>query len=185
MSSKTEVYIIADDSDVRESLGLLLKEGFDVRLHDSAQSFLDAITPHPPGREHYVNRPVIFITAQAENPLAIHAMRGGVIDLFEKPFDDEALLAALGRAVIRSDLDDTEHSEAEAILARLATLTRRESDVFAGLLKGQSNKIIAHELGISKKTVEVHRANLMAKMDARSLAELLRMGLTAERQGRR
>lgn len=178
----------------------LAKEDFDVRLYEMSRSFVEDAAQHPIGccvfidvdtpqgdgfgllteiKQHHLAFSVIFVTAHADCPLAIEAMRAGAIDLLERPFNDDALVAAVRRAQLRLGLSAPNNFELQTARARLASLTKRENEILAGLLKGQSNKVIAHELGISRKTVEVHRANLMTKMGARTLAELVRMGLTA------
>lgn len=111
-------------------------------------------------------------------------MKLGAVDLLEKPFEDDALLAAVDAALERRDAEETRSREAAVVKSRLATLTKRENDILAGLLKGLSNKIIAHDLGISIRTAEVHRANIMAKMQAGNLAELVKMALAAESGGK-
>lgn len=202
MNTGRIVHIIDDDPAIRDSLGLLLTtEGFEVRTHASARGFLEAIGRHETGcvvtdvrmpemsgfdllakmKERRLALPVIVITAHADVPLAVQAMKQGAIDLLEKPFEDEALLASVRQALTRGNGEQARTAEMETILARLATLTGRENEVLAGLLKGQPNKIIAHELGISVRTVEVHRANVMAKMQAGSLSELVRMSLVVPR----
>lgn len=204
MSAERVVYVVAKDLAVRETLRVpLAKQDFDVRLYETPRRFIDEVAPHPIGccvladvdmpegsgfgllieiKQHHLALPVIFITSHANCPLAIEAMRAGAIDLLERPLPEDALVAAVRRAQSRvgSSFPNNVHPPATG----LARLTKREHDILAGLLKGQPNKIIAHELGISRKTVEVHRANLMAKTGARTLAELVRMGLTAESQKR-
>jgi two-component system response regulator FixJ len=122
---------------------------------------------------------VVVITGHGDVPLAVEAMKAGVIDFIEKPFDDETLLDAI-RIAFR---DRTERSgsnpERQAIKARLDDLSPREREVLGGVVAGKPNKIIAHDLGISPRTVEVYRANLMTKMGAGSLSELVRMALVA------
>ncbi len=202
MSGAKIVHVIDDDPAVRDSLRLLLTtEDFIVRTHASARDFLlevgrdetgcvvtDVRMPELSGfdllaemKEKRLELPVIVITAHADVPLAVQAMKAGAIDLLEKPFDDDALLASIRHALVRRYGQHEANSEAQAIHERLATLTMRESEVLAGLLKGQPNKIIAHELNISVRTVEVHRANVMAKMRAGSLSELVRMSLLVPR----
>lgn len=183
----------------------MAKQDFDVRLYDTPRTFIDDVARNPAGccvladvdmpdgdgfgllieiKQHRLALPVIFITAHANCPLAIEAMRAGAIDLLERPFHEDALLAAVRRAQLRVGLSHQINFNLQATSTGLTRLTKRENDIWTGLLKGQSNKVIAHELGISRKTVEVHRANLMSKTGARTLAELVRMGLTAERHKR-
>ena len=125
--------------------------------------------------------PVIVITGHGDVPLAVEAMRAGVVDFIEKPFNDESILAALRRALDLSRDHVEATAEQKAIAQRLAKLSGRERQVLDGLVAGQANKVIALNLGISPRTVEVYRANLMTKMLASSLSELVRMTLNAQR----
>lgn len=129
--------------------------------------------------------PVIVITANADVPLAIQAMKQGAVDLLEKPFEEDALLDSIRHALTPNNSEQARAAEIAMILARRATLTGRESEVLAGLLEGQPNKAIAHELRIRVQTVEIHRANVMAKMGAASLSALLRMSLLVRAGGGR
>jgi two-component system response regulator FixJ len=126
--------------------------------------------------------PIIVITGHADIPLAVQAMKQGAVDFLEKPFDEDALLASIQQVLRCKNNDTARKAKVQSILSKLATLTRRENEVLAGLLKGQSNKVIAHELYISVRTVEVHRAMVMAKMEARSLPELVRIALVVPRE---
>ena len=121
---------------------------------------------------------MIVITGHADMPLAVEALRAGVVDFIEKPFDDELLLASIQRAADRAGETASAEAEKRMLVARLDALSGRERDVLAGLVQGHANKVIAYDLEISARTVEVYRANLMAKMQAGSLSELLRMYLT-------
>jgi two-component system response regulator FixJ len=124
--------------------------------------------------------PVIVITGHGDVPLAIEAMKAGVVDFIEKPFEDDLILTAL-RAVLDRDRDRMEHAAQTSLIARrLATLSTRERQVLNGLMEGHANKVVAAELGISPRTVEVYRANLMSKMQASSLSELVRMAIWAD-----
>jgi two-component system response regulator FixJ len=192
------VHVIDDDPAVRDSLRLLLAtEGFAVSTHASVRDFLGDVAPSETGcvitdvrmpeasgfdlialmKERALDLPVIVITAHADVPLAVQAMKAGAVDLLEKPFGDETLLGAIGGALRRKAPHNEGDAEAAVVRDRIASLTARESDVLTGILKGWPNKIIAHDLGISVRTVEVHRANLMSKMRAGSLSELVRMSL--------
>ncbi len=131
-------------------------------------------------KERRVSMPVIVITAHGDIPLAIAAMKRGATHFFEKPFDNDALLDSIRAALARREESEPAHdAEIQMIKERFATLSKREKDVLACLLNGQPNKIIAHELGISARTVEVHRANMMKRTQATSLADLVRMALVA------
>jgi two-component system response regulator FixJ len=118
---------------------------------------------------------VIVITGHADVPMAIQAMKQGVADFIEKPFSDEAILNAIRSALARESDRDRTRAEQQQTLERMATLTQREAEVLEGLVEGHANKVIAYDLSISARTVEVYRANVMAKMQARSLSELVRM----------
>jgi two-component system response regulator FixJ len=200
MPDERTVHIIEDNPAVRESLALLLKgDSLDVRLYASALDFLeqnpapkgcvvsDIIMPGMTGLElleEMKNRrtllPTILMTAFADVPLAVKAMKLGAVDFIEKPFDDELIVNLVQAALARRG--DWRIGDAEALVARekLGSLSAREKDVLAGLMKGKLNKTIAFELGISVRTVETHRANLMAKAEVASLSELVRMSLLAE-----
>ena len=194
------VHIIEDDPAVSESLALLLKSaGLVVLLYASAQEFLDR-NPTPCGcvvsdvlmpgmsglelleemRKRRILVPTILMTAFADVPVAVKAMKLGAVDFIEKPFDDELIVTSVRAALARRG--DWRAGDGEALEARqmLSSLTARERDVLDGLLKGRLNKTIAYDLGISVRTVETHRANLMTKTGAQSLSELVRMSLLAE-----
>ncbi|HXY57497.1 MAG TPA: response regulator FixJ [Methylocystis sp.] len=198
MSGEQFIHIVEDDADVLQSIRMLLEtEGFNVKTYASAENFLDLADPQAEGcvvtdvrmpgmsgvellqqiKVRGFTLPVIVITAHGDIPLAVNCMKLGAIDLLEKPFNPETLIAAIRQALAR--LDDTSGEDAQELRARLASLSARESDVLKGLLKGLPNKIIAHELGISPRTVEIHRANVMRKTRAGSLAELVRMAIGA------
>lgn len=194
------VHIIDDDEAMRDSLVFLLDTaGFSVDASPSAADFLKTVPnprlgcivtdirmPDMTGlelirvlRADGHDYPVIVITGHGDVPLAVEAMKAGVIDFIEKPFDDGTLLDAIGIALRqRTDAPGTS-PERRAIVERLNELSPRERDVLAGVVAGKPNKVIAHELGISPRTVEVYRANLMTKMAATSLSELVRMALVA------
>jgi two-component system response regulator FixJ len=130
-------------------------------------------------RERRIENPIIFITAYADISLAIEAMRRGAVDLLEKPFSNNDLVKSIRNAIARCN-EGGRHQNAEVVNSRLATLTKREKEVLSRLLRGLPNKLIAHELEVSTRTVETHRATIMSKMNASSLAELVRMSLAAE-----
>jgi two-component system, LuxR family, response regulator FixJ len=198
MTADPDVHVIDDDEAVRESIDFLLRSaGLSVRTYDSATSFLDAapritagciITDvRMPGlsgidllgrlQEMQIGLPVIVITGHGDVPLAVEAMKCGAVDFLEKPFDDDVLLASVRAALDRSEESVAVEAERAEIRARIAALTQRERDVLEGLVAGHPNKIIAFKLEISPRTVEIYRANLMTKMKAGSLSELVRMAL--------
>jgi two-component system, LuxR family, response regulator FixJ len=201
MTSQRTVHLIDDDAAVRDAVGLLLRtEGFKVFSYDTATAFLKTAQANAEGcvvtdvrmpevngieliakmKEERISMPVVVLTAHADVPLAVEAMKLGAVDLLEKPFEDVALLTAINAALERRDVEENKSRETHEIKNRLASLTRRENEILAGLLKGLSNKAIAHDLGISIRTAEVHRANIMAKMRAGNLAELVKMALAAD-----
>lgn len=198
--SEAVVHVIDDDDAVRDSLAfLLLTAGMVVRTHSSALAFLDNL-PHSnagcivtdirmPGMTglELVERlramsnplPIVIITGHADVPLAVQAMKAGVVDFIEKPFGDAAILDTLRNVLRENDAQRDREAERAVVAARLANLSQRELQVLDRLVAGQPNKSIAHELGISPRTVEVYRANVMSKMHANSLSELVRMTLNA------
>jgi len=193
------VHVIDDDDAIRQSLAFLLKSAqIDVKTYSSAQAFLEAMPDmtascvitdvRMPGmsgvdllrrlKELNISVPVIVVTGHGDVPLAVEAMKIGAADFMEKPFDDEALLASVRSALKQRDAESRRQTERSEVEARLAALSPRERDVLNGLVAGRANKQIAFDLGISPRTVEIYRANLMNKMLAGSLSELVRMALT-------
>jgi two-component system response regulator FixJ len=202
VTSEAIVHVIDDDEAVRDSLAFLLESAdLTVRTYESAVGFLeqaqgleggcivtDIRMPEMTGLDlvRHLNSlgsnvPVIVITGHGDVPLAVEAMRAGVVDFIEKPFEDEMMLTALRRALDISRNHVVEALERRQIAQRLAKLSTRERQVLDGLVAGQANKVVALNLGISPRTVEVYRANLMTKMQASSLSELVRMTLSAGR----
>ena len=199
MSDQPTVYVIDDDPDVRDSLRLLLQASdFVVETFDSAITFLTAArTPNAcvvtdvrmPGmdglalQEELVRRkdrvPVIVMTGHGDVPLAVKAMRAGAIDFLEKPFDEDALVASARRALEQRSQSLNRNAAAQAAREQIDCLTERERQVIDLLVVGKPNKVIAYELDISPRTVEIHRARVMEKMQARSLADLVRLTLAA------
>ena len=196
--SEAVVHIIDDDAAMRDSLAFLLQVNrIPYRIFESAVAFLedlpedggcvlsDVRMPQMNGiemvrklKELDYLAPIIVMTGHADVPLAIEAMKAGVFDFIEKPFDEDLLLQAL-RAALEKGKAQSEQDEALATTRqRIAALSPRERDVLEGLVDGKANKIIAFDLGISPRTVEIYRANLMTKMQARSLSELVRMALS-------
>ncbi len=195
-----KVYVVDDDPAIRDAISLLLKaEGMDVETHSSASAFLGAAQKSCKGcvvadvslpgisgielvsamKERGLSIPVIMITGHGDVQLAVKAMKLGACDFIQKPFQHEALVEAVKAAVKRSDNEG--HSEKVVdFKRRLGSLTARENQVLERLVFGETNKIIAHKLGISVRTVEAHRSNAMAKTGAKSLAELVKMFLTVQ-----
>lgn len=196
------VHVIDDDAAIRDSLCFLLETAdLKAKAYESAVAFLEALPevgggcvvtdvrmPEMTGIE-LVRRlktsgfslPIVMITGHADVPLAVEAMKAGVADFIEKPFDDEVLLSAVRAALSQGEKDRQGQAESAEIAARIASLSGREREVLGGLVAGHANKVIAYDLGISPRTVEIYRANVMTKMKAASLSELVRMAMLAER----
>jgi two-component system response regulator FixJ len=196
------VHVVDDDMAVRDSIAFLLDtDGMASRTYEAAAALLSRSAELEPGciitdvrmpeisglemvrrlKELGVDLPVIVITGHADVPLAIEAIHAGVSDFIEKPFDDEALLTAVRTAMAKGAEVRDQAAQANDILVRLETLSARERQVLDGLVAGHANKVIAYDLDISPRTVEVYRANVMTKMQARSLSELVRMTMVAKR----
>jgi two-component system response regulator FixJ len=200
MPSDGIVHVIDDDDALRESLAFLLKSAkVPAATYESADAFLarladvqggcvvtDVRMPGMSGidllkrlRELNNPIPVIVITGHADVPLAVEAMKHGAADFLEKPFDDDLLLGAVKAALADQAVDSERQALCSQIAQRLAQLSARERQVLDGLVAGHPNKTIAYDLGISPRTIEIYRANVMTKMEAGSLSELVRMALTA------
>ena len=198
MQDSFVVHIVDDDEAVRQSLAFLLSTaGIPVRVYDSATSFLDSLGSLQAGclitdvrmpdltgiellqrlKAKSINLPVIVITGHGDIPLAVEAMKSGAIDFIEKPFAEEAILRAVRAAEVSAKKHGRRSEDGTALAARIASLSERERQVLDGLVAGNANKTIAYDLGISPRTVEVYRANVMTKMQAKNLSELIRMTL--------
>jgi two-component system, LuxR family, response regulator FixJ len=194
------VHVIDDDDAVRESLEFLLRAAqMQVRTYDSATAFLEGLAAAEAGcivtdvrmpdisgidllrrlKDLDVRMPVIVITGHGDVPLAVEAMKVGALDFFEKPFEDEALIEAVRSALNRQEIEGKREIGLAEIRTKLDMLSGREREVLQGLVAGQPNKIIAFDLGISPRTVEIYRANVMTKMNASSLSDLVRMAIVA------
>ncbi|MGN6573572.1 MAG: response regulator FixJ [Pseudolabrys sp.] len=200
MATEATIYVIDDDEAVRQSLEFLLKTaGIPVRGFESAQAFLDVLSTVEHGciitdvrmpeitgidllkkvKQVRPELPVIVITGHGDISLAVEAMKIGAVDFLEKPFDDDHLLGAVKSALDREADLARRKAEVGDIQDKLAVLSNRERQVLDGLVAGNANKTIAFDLGISPRTVEIYRANLMTKMAANSLSDLVRMAMVA------
>ena len=198
--SKGNVYVIDDDEAMRDSLHFLLdSSGYQVKLFDTATSFLEALPKlefgcvvsdvRMPGidgiellkRMKTANSmfPILIMTGHGDVPLAVEAMKLGAVDFLEKPFEDDRLTAMIETAIRQVEPAVKNEAVAHDIARRIATLSPRERQVMNGLIAGLSNKLIAREYDISPRTIEVYRANVMTKMQAGSLSELVRLAMRA------
>jgi two-component system response regulator FixJ len=195
-ASNSCVMVVDDDSGVRNAMRTLLKSvGLNSQVFASAQDFLNGYNPGQPGcvlldirmpgmsgleLQQELNLrgatiPVIFMTGHGDIPMAVEAMQHGAFDFLQKPFRDQDLLDRIQKAIVRDAKLRKALSEHSRIRAHLETLTEREREVLDLLILGKQNKQIAQDLGVSPRTVEIHRARVMEKMDAQSVAELVRM----------
>ena len=198
MTSESTIFVVDDDEAVRDSLEALLESaGLTVEVYASGRQFLNEFTAPPSGcllldmrmpdisglelQQELAARgatlPVIIITAYGDVPLAVKAMKAGAVDFIEKPFADEVILDSIRRALARGAQVRWTEWPADDLAARIARLTPREREVLEPLVLGRLNKQIAHDLGISPRTIEIHRARVMEKMQARNLAQLVRMAI--------
>ncbi len=194
------VHVVDDDEAVRRSAEVLLVSyGHDAKSYASAEAFLAALENLRPGcaivdvrmpgmdglelqeelQRRGVNIPLIVVTGHGDVSLAVRAMKAGAVDFIEKPYSDNDLLTAVSAALARSEDVRSQEATTAAAEARVAGLTPRERDVLRLLVAGRPNKVIAHELGISPRTVEIHRANVMEKLGCRSLADAVRLAFAA------
>ncbi|MBV8936159.1 MAG: response regulator transcription factor [Alphaproteobacteria bacterium] len=203
MARERCVYIVDDDEAVRDSLCVLLESrGYSVQNFASAPEFLAAAAALPAGSlivdirmpemdglelqqrliERKLDFPLVVITGHGDVPMAVRAMKAGAVDFIEKPFASEAILDSLAAAFARLTMPTGQDQAAGEAASKLNLLSPREREVLEGLLAGLPNKSIAYDLGISPRTVEIHRARVMDKMGARSLSELIRLALAAGMQ---
>ncbi len=203
MANERLVYVVDDDDSVRRSAAFMLRHaGFTVEQLESGVAFLkqakgaergcvllDVRMPEMDGLQVQqqmirdgIDMPVVILTGHGDVEIAVQAMRAGAINFLEKPYEKEALIAAMEEAFERLEDNNLKEMAASEAKVRLACLTGREQDVLEGLMAGYPNKTIAYDLGISPRTVEIYRANMMEKLRVRSLAEALRIGFAAEGQ---
>ena len=200
MPGKAKVYVIDDDEAMRDSLNFLLDSAnFTVTLFEDAVKFLDTL-PHlqfgcvvsdmrMPGldgiellkrmKSCHSTFPIVIMTGHGDVPLAVEAMKLGAVDFLEKPFEDDRLIGMIEAAIRQAEPAAKSEAVTHDIAARMATLSPRERQVMEGLIAGLSNKLIARDYDISPRTIEVYRANVMTKMQANSLSELVRLAMRA------
>jgi two-component system response regulator FixJ len=204
MNTEHIVHVVDDDEAVRRSVAFLLRTaGYRVEKYESGTAFLaaapraergivllDIRMPEMDGLDVQrqmktmgIDMPVVILTGHGDISIAVTAMRAGAFNFIEKPYVKEELIAALQEAFIQLDKDQHKSMQSSEALARLSILTGRERDVLEGLVKGHPNKTIAFDLGISPRTVEIYRANMMEKLNVRSLSEALRIAFIAESAG--
>ena len=200
MPNKGKVYVIDDDEAMRDSLHFLLESAdFNVTLFETAQNFLDALPGlgfgcvvsdvRMPGidgiellkrmKAGHSAFPILIMTGHGDVPLAVEAMKLGAVDFLEKPFEDDRLIGMIDAAIRQAEPAAKSEALTHEIAARVATLSPRERQVMDGLIAGLSNKLIARDYDISPRTIEVYRANVMTKMQANSLSELVRLAMRA------
>jgi two-component system response regulator FixJ len=198
--SGLQVYLVDDEAAVRRSVSFMLKTaGYAVEAFESGEAFLKAAPGLAPGcvlldirlsgidglevqqilRERGIMVPVIIITGHGDVGLAVRAMKAGAVDFIEKPFEKAQAIAAIDQALLHNDGRERLQAMAQTAQTRLNALTPRERDVLDGLVDGRANKVIAYDLGISPRTVEIHRANLMTKLGVASLSDALRIAFSA------
>jgi two-component system response regulator FixJ len=200
MPDRGKVYVIDDDEAMRDSLNFLLDSAnFNVTLFETALRFLEALPGlefgcvvsdvRMPGldgiellkrmKANQSRFPIVIMTGHGDVPLAVEAMKLGAIDFLEKPFDDDRLIAMIDAAIRQAEPSLKSEALTHDIAARVASLSPRERQVMNGLIAGLSNKLIARDYDISPRTIEVYRANVMTKMQANSLSELVRLAMRA------
>ena len=198
-NTQPTVYIVDDDAAIRFAMAALMDSvTLQHEIFESADEFLEKVTEQRPGclvldirmpglgglelQEELIKRgntlPIIFITGHGDVPMAVDAMQKGAVDFIQKPFRDQDLLDRIREAIATDEQRREEQQVHSEIEARLGKLTKREREVFELVVTGKPNKVIAYELGVSQRTVEIHRARVMEKMEARSLADLVKMHMT-------
>jgi two-component system response regulator FixJ len=201
MSDERLIHLVDDDDAIRRSAGFMLKtSGFRVRTYESGDALLKDVSNLEPGcilldirmpgmdglqvqqalKDRGVPLPVVIMTGHGDVTLAVQAMKAGAVDFIEKPFEKAVLLDAIDQSFERLSRSSAAKERAKEASVRLQALTPREREVLDGLAEGLPNKTIAYDLGISPRTVEIHRANLMTKLEVRSLSEALRIAFSAQ-----
>jgi two-component system, LuxR family, response regulator FixJ len=200
MNTRSQILVVDDDAAVRDSIRVLLESaGFGVRTYVSAMHILADCLPQDaciitdirmPNMDGFdlqkeltrrgVDLPVIIITGHGEVPLAVRAMKAGAVDFIEKPFDDAGMVRSIQRALEIGRRGRDRKAEGRSAQGMLARLTPRERHVLDRIVNGRSNKIAAYELGLSPRTIEIHRAHIMNKMSARSVSDLVRIAIAAQ-----
>ena len=196
MKAQQIIYIVDDDETVLDATGLLVKSmGFEVRAFRSAIEFLASYSPELRGclildvrmpemsgielqrelNERKFGMPIIFITGHGDVPMAVEAMKHGAIDFLEKPYNDQQLLDNINKALELDTLNFAKHEENAIVEKNLKKLTPREHEVMTRVVSGESNKVIAIELGLSERTIEIHRSRVMSKMNCKSVAALVNL----------
>jgi two-component system response regulator FixJ len=202
VSEQPRVFVVDDDAAVRDSLSLLIRSvGLEAEAFETAQGFLDAYAPprwgclvldvRMPGisglelqqqmAARGISLPIVFLTAHGDIPMAVQALKAGAVDFILKPFRDQDLLDKIHEAIAVHGRLLKKLQSREVILERLGTLTTREREVMDLVVAGKANKVIALDLGISRRTVEIHRGRIMEKMQAGSLSELVQFALESRR----
>ena len=197
---KPTVFIVDDDPSIRFAMQALMDSvNLEHEIFESGDDFLNKVTEQRPGclvldirmpglgglelQEELIKRgntlPIIFITGHGDVPMAVEAMQKGAVDFIQKPFRDQELLDRIRHALATDEERREEKQQHAEVTERLSRLTNREREVFDLVVTGKPNKVIAYELGVSQRTVEIHRARVMEKMQARSLADLVKMHMTA------
>jgi two-component system response regulator FixJ len=200
MNNQLIVHIVDDDAAIRSALSFLLKtEGLPTKVYASAEEFLDSVSPTTRGclvldvrmpglsgldlqqllREKQLTLPLIIMTGYADVPMAVQAMKAGAVDFIEKPFENDRLLGLVHLCLKQSERAQSEQLLQEEVVQRIGRLTKREREVMDMLVEGLQNRVIASKLGISPRTVEIHRAHMMEKLEAHSLSDVVRIALKA------
>jgi two-component system, LuxR family, response regulator FixJ len=204
MNARRVIHLVDDEEAIRRSAGFMLRtSGYDVRTYDDGVEFLREAKNAEPGcilldvrmpqmdglqvqeelNQRGVTLPVVVLTGHGDITIAVQAMKAGAVDFIEKPFEKAVLVAAIEAAFARMEETAESRTSEHDAQVRIAGLTPRERDVLRGLVRGHPNKTIAYDLGISPRTVEVHRANVMSKLGVRSLSEALRIAFAAGLDG--